>query len=371
MPRYEHRDGTSGKFWEIELSGNEFTVRYGAIGAKGREQIKSFATPELARREHDKLVAEKLRKGYAAVGGAADPAAALRRDFYVYNEATGMLVTSARLGGKGWDNGGKAWEKGVRNGDLIPVELVQDGPFVIRVVVGGGLEPQEAEEWVGRLDWKLRVPDGDLVVCGGPEYVLEDFDDEDDSPVAEFVRRMDIPRGEYRATLYTYLGGAALSERLGSLPDGSVVELDAAFIDEVEHGVERPAGLHRHRGTVRGGRLAVEEAFPTADVGRLNAALALSEGTPWTWATRDSATSSWRPCGRTSSSRTTPPSPRAAHPSPCPSRNPSCSTSSRPKRSSGSSATTGRSPKTTTSNAPFAPRIAVRRAGRPLRGDAW
>lgn len=276
MPRYEHRDGTSGKFWEIELSGNEFTVRYGAIGAKGREQIKSFATPELARREHDKLVAEKLRKGYAAVGGAADPAAALRRDFYVYNEATGMLVTSARLGGKGWDNGGKAWEKGVRNGDLIPVELVQDGPFVIRVVVGGGLEPQEAEEWVGRLDWKLRVPDGDLVVCGGPEYVLEDFDDEDDSPVAEFVRRMDIPRGEYRATLYTYLGGAALSERLGSLPDGSVVELDAAFIDEVEHGVERPAGLHRHRGTVRGGRLAVEEAFPTADAGRLNAALALS-----------------------------------------------------------------------------------------------
>lgn len=70
---------------------------------------------------------------------------------------------------------------------------------------------------------------------------------------------------------------AGLSERLGSLPDGSVVELDAAFIDEVEPGVEKPAGLHRYRGTVRGGRLVVvEEAFPTADAGRLNAALALS-----------------------------------------------------------------------------------------------
>ena len=227
MPRYEFRDGTSGKFWEIELSGSEFTVRYGSLGAKGREQTKSFATPELARREHDKLVAEKLRKGYAAVGDAGAPAAApaappsgpaapagappsaaaLRRDFYVYNEATGMLVTSARLGGKGWDNGGKAWEKGVRNGALFPVELVQDDPFVIRVVVGGGLESQEAEEWVGRLDGKLRVPDGDLVVCGGAEYVMEEFDDEDDSFMAEYVRHMNIPRGEYRATLYMYFGG--------------------------------------------------------------------------------------------------------------------------------------------------------------------
>ena len=222
MARYEFSDGSSNKFWDITISGKSFTVRFGRIGTAGQEQTKSFTTADLARTEHDKLVAEKTKKGYKLVGDPSPtapaspppptkskPAAAetLRKDLYVYNEATGLSITSRRMGGKGIDGGGKEWMKAVRNGDIIPIVLVQDDSFNMRVVVGGDLEPQEAEEWVGRLDWKLNVPDGNLVVCGGSEYVMEEFEDEEDSYMAQFIRQVSIPRGEYRATVYMYFSG--------------------------------------------------------------------------------------------------------------------------------------------------------------------
>src|SRR5207253_2108348 len=67
----------SHKFWNIELQGTSFTVTYGRIGAKGQTQTKTFPTEEKARQEHDKLVKEKLAKGYVetAAPAAAAPAA--------------------------------------------------------------------------------------------------------------------------------------------------------------------------------------------------------------------------------------------------------------------------------------------------------
>lgn len=70
MPRYELVEGTSNKFWEIDLSGSSFTVRWGRIGTDGQSQTMDFANGEKARVEHDKLVAEKRKKGYQAVNGA-------------------------------------------------------------------------------------------------------------------------------------------------------------------------------------------------------------------------------------------------------------------------------------------------------------
>jgi predicted DNA-binding WGR domain protein len=212
MRRFERVEGKSKKFWEVEVAGSSLTVRFGRIGAKGQTQTKSFAAPAAAEKERDKLVGEKTRKGYVEVGGGPPakrppPAAApiLRADCYVYNEATGFSFTHEGLGGRGIDGGGKAWMAAVKRGDIIPIELVQDDPFNVRVVVGGELEPAEAEEWVGRFDAKLRVPDGRLVVAGGSEYVMETFDEEPES-MREYVRHVSIPPGEYRASVYTYMG---------------------------------------------------------------------------------------------------------------------------------------------------------------------
>ena len=70
MPRYELSDGTSNKFWEIELSGDSFTTTYGRIGSAGQSSTKQWKDAAQAQKEYDKLVAEKTRKGYQLVGGA-------------------------------------------------------------------------------------------------------------------------------------------------------------------------------------------------------------------------------------------------------------------------------------------------------------
>jgi uncharacterized protein (TIGR02996 family) len=74
MPLYEFKEGSSSKFWEITLSGNSFTTRWGKIGTKGQEKTQSFSNPIEAKREYDKLVNEKTKKGYELVDDAGGPA---------------------------------------------------------------------------------------------------------------------------------------------------------------------------------------------------------------------------------------------------------------------------------------------------------
>ena len=69
MPRYEFSEGTSNKFWEINLSGKSFTTTYGKIGTSGQTTIKSWKNDAEAKKEYDKLVAEKVKKGYELAGG--------------------------------------------------------------------------------------------------------------------------------------------------------------------------------------------------------------------------------------------------------------------------------------------------------------
>jgi predicted DNA-binding WGR domain protein len=70
MPRYEFSEGSSNKFWEIELDGTSFTTTYGRIGTEGQTSLKEFDSEEAAAREYEKLVAEKVKKGYALAGSA-------------------------------------------------------------------------------------------------------------------------------------------------------------------------------------------------------------------------------------------------------------------------------------------------------------
>jgi predicted DNA-binding WGR domain protein len=67
---FEFSDDKSNKFWAIELDGSSFTVNYGRIGTNGQTQTKDFASPEAAKKEYDKLVAEKVKKGYTEKSAA-------------------------------------------------------------------------------------------------------------------------------------------------------------------------------------------------------------------------------------------------------------------------------------------------------------
>lgn len=75
MRRFEFVEGGSSKFWQIELEGTQFTVQWGKIGTAGQSQVKEFPSEAKALAEHDKLVAEKLKKGYVETGAAAAGAA--------------------------------------------------------------------------------------------------------------------------------------------------------------------------------------------------------------------------------------------------------------------------------------------------------
>lgn len=72
MPRYEFVEGTSSKFWEIELEGSSFTTRWGRIGTDGQEKTKDYGSPAEAKKEYDKLIASKVKSGYQLVDGGGD-----------------------------------------------------------------------------------------------------------------------------------------------------------------------------------------------------------------------------------------------------------------------------------------------------------
>jgi hypothetical protein len=129
-----------------------------------------------------------------------------RCDLAVYNEACAFYLTSKSLAGETpseelLENA----EKWIRDGIFLPVELMQDDPFLCRVVLGP-MREDEQHEWVGRLQWKLHIPDGVLVVAAGCEYVMGEFDPEDDY-WDEFVHFIDVPHGDYKVTVYTHLPG--------------------------------------------------------------------------------------------------------------------------------------------------------------------
>src|SRR5262249_21459358 len=75
---FHFQEGTSQKFWAIDLSGSRFTVQFGRLGTAGQEQTKKFASDQEARAAADKLSAKKTKKGYkkAGAGAQAPPAAA-------------------------------------------------------------------------------------------------------------------------------------------------------------------------------------------------------------------------------------------------------------------------------------------------------
>lgn len=61
---FEFVSGGSKKFWEATLAGPALTVRFGRIGTAGQSQTKTLADEATAIRECEKLIREKVHKGY-------------------------------------------------------------------------------------------------------------------------------------------------------------------------------------------------------------------------------------------------------------------------------------------------------------------
>ena len=53
------------KFWEITQEDKQVSVRFGKLGVQGQTTVKDFDTTEDADAFATKVVAEKVKKGYA------------------------------------------------------------------------------------------------------------------------------------------------------------------------------------------------------------------------------------------------------------------------------------------------------------------
>ena len=65
------RGVTSSKFWEVWIEGTTVYTRFGKIGVNGQTTVKEFPSVDGAQAALDKLVSEKLKKGYLEAGGTA------------------------------------------------------------------------------------------------------------------------------------------------------------------------------------------------------------------------------------------------------------------------------------------------------------
>jgi predicted DNA-binding WGR domain protein len=68
--RFEFVEGTSSKFWEISVSNSQVSVTFGRIGTAGQTQNKGFADSSAAQQHADRLVQQKLAKGYVELAAA-------------------------------------------------------------------------------------------------------------------------------------------------------------------------------------------------------------------------------------------------------------------------------------------------------------
>ncbi len=64
--------GDSNKFWSIDQTDNSYTVTWGKIGTEVRTNDKTFLSADNCGKEVDKLIKEKLSKGYHEVSEQVD-----------------------------------------------------------------------------------------------------------------------------------------------------------------------------------------------------------------------------------------------------------------------------------------------------------
>jgi DNA ligase-1 len=62
--RFEFVEGKCKKFWEISVHGTDVSILFGRIGTSGQHCIKEFPTATDADKHAEKLIHQKIGKGY-------------------------------------------------------------------------------------------------------------------------------------------------------------------------------------------------------------------------------------------------------------------------------------------------------------------
>lgn len=158
MIRYELKEGNSAKFWEIDLEGDSFTVRYGRIGTDGQTSTKTYPDAATAKKEADKLIKSKTKKGYVEVEsvGRVAPAAG---DAGHGNPELEAAIFNKPDDAEAWAVYGDWLQaNGDVRGEIIALELQGDASAKAQAEA---LVAQHRAEWLGKELQKVLTADED------------------------------------------------------------------------------------------------------------------------------------------------------------------------------------------------------------------
>lgn len=97
---FQYTDAKSNKFWTITLEGSSHTVSYGRIGASGKTETKTFSTKELAKQSYEKLIQQKLSKGYIEVNQDTQPVVENTVEIITEQQDREVIETEVKSTGK-------------------------------------------------------------------------------------------------------------------------------------------------------------------------------------------------------------------------------------------------------------------------------
>lgn len=231
MAKFEKTHARKKFHCHVELLGNALSLHEWGGDESRLKGYCFFSTPEMAKNELEKLISTRISEGYDAsdeearklMGGlvpAAGPSKdASRMDFAIYNESNGFTIHNSKVAGKNVDDGSKKWKAHIKDGNLLPITLVQDDPFIVRVLIDTALSEEEEASWVGKQEAELCIlPDGELYLAAGAEHIYGG--NEEVESFSEYIQILKLKPGNYKATLYTLFPGLNSATCLDTIAGG-------------------------------------------------------------------------------------------------------------------------------------------------------
>ncbi len=238
MRRFEYKDSRSYKFWEIEITETDYTVRYGKVGAAGVSQTKAYPSAAKVIAEADKKIREKTSKGYTEVASAAPVRAGAGAGAVRESEDWAVRADRLQAAGDPWGQrialemaraDATGPDKRKLGKELAELEAAHGEHFFGPELLALMTADKATFEKVARLDWKH----GYIVRAkvGTPEYgfkgpkVVEVLQAIAKSPAAEFLAELTVG-------LVDFEGGGVRGAAAALATGGSLPALETLFLGD-------------------------------------------------------------------------------------------------------------------------------------------
>jgi len=128
----------------------------------------------------------------------------VRHDVYIENDSNGFsVVPSASVADVIADDRRNDHRFAAEHRALMLI-LNGDDSFPARLVVNEPLTTEEESEWIARVCWRLRIPCGTVLLCGGFDPRALDAWQAGEDAFAGATHSFGVPAGDYRVDVYTH-----------------------------------------------------------------------------------------------------------------------------------------------------------------------